>query len=368
MRNSIPKIIYHSFLKWRFGIKHFRGGWMLTQTFVNDWKRHWKEHPIKVAKIHCKGWSYSDWAILGITDNVKGKYLSTVQYCSLHPFTGSESSWIDDKLTLKYILHGTPLSGYMPKYYYQIECDGKILKLMDAPEEYLNTITDVIKLLIDKGALALKKIKGSLGEGFYSIIKEGSQYIVNGNRLSEKELNEFLSAISGYLVMELLMPNSYFAKYNKTSVGCLRYVIGRKLDGSIIDIYSFMRIGTKKSGSVENFNRGGVLVILDEDGKFETGYVLDEDTWTSRNIARHPDNGLPLKGFIPKWCEIKTVSKMIAEILPQLNYLGIDFVVTRDNNLKILEINSLTSLDSIQLDKSIFDTKGGDFFKERLRK
>lgn len=341
---------------------------MLTQMFVNDWRKHWNTHPFEVAKAHCKGWSYNEWMILGITDNVKDSYLSTVEYCSLHPFTGSESSWIDDKLTLKYILQGTTLSEYMPKYYYQVECDGKILKLMDAPEGYFNTIDDIINLLNNKGTLAFKKIKASLGEGFYSVSKEGSEYFVNGNRFSDKELYDFIASVSGYLVMELLKPNAYFSKYNNTSVGCLRYIIGRKFDGSIIDIYSFMRIGTRKSGSVENFNRGGVLIILNEEGRFETGYVLDEASCNSRNITRHPDNDLPLQGIIPKWCEVKSVSRMVAEILPQLNYLGIDFVITEDNNLKILEINSLTSLDSIQLDKSIFDTKGGAFFKERLGK
>ncbi len=56
----------------------------------------------------------------------------------------------------------------------------------------------------------------------------------------------------------------------------------------------------------------------------------------------------------------------IADLLPQLIYMGIDFAITKDNKIKILEINSLTSLDSLELEESVYDKPQGDFFKERL--
>ena len=46
--------------------------------------------------------------------------------------------------------------------------------------------------------------------------------------------------------------------------------------------------------------------------------------------------------------------------------MGIDFCVTNENRVKIIEINSLSSLDCIQLDKSIFQHPGSLFIKERL--
>ncbi|WP_276911949.1 hypothetical protein [Hallella colorans] len=66
--------------------------------------------------IHLKGWSYNDWQICGITDKTRKQYLSTAEYASLHPLNGAYSTWIDDKLTLKYILHGTEAGQYMPNY------------------------------------------------------------------------------------------------------------------------------------------------------------------------------------------------------------------------------------------------------------
>ena len=57
----------------------------------------------------------------------------------------------------------------------------------------------------------------------------------------------------------------------------------------------------------------------------------------------------------------------MAKVMPQMVYMGIDFCITNDNKVKIIEINSLTSLDCIQTDKSIYETEGGEFFKERVQ-
>ena len=50
-----------------------------------------------------------------------------------------------------------------------------------------------------------------------------------------------------------------------------------------------------------------------------------------------------------------------------MNYMGLDFVVTSKNEVKILEINTLTSLDAIQLQGSILKTPQGEFFKQHLK-
>lgn len=54
--------------------------------------------------------------------------------------------------------------------------------------------------------------------------------------------------------------------------------------------------------------------------------------------------------------------------MPQMKYMGFDFVVTDREQVKLLEINSLTSLDSIQLDRSILETENGKWFFSSLMK
>ena len=102
------------------------------------------------------------------------------------------------------------------------------------------------------------------------------------------------------------------------------------------------------------------------DGKFTDGNILDKDTMKNIIITKHPDTGLPLRGEIPHWNEIKKAAHIVANVMPEMDYMCIDFCVTNNDKIKIIEINSLSSLDSIQMDKSIFETKGGEFFRERL--
>lgn len=341
---------------------------MLTQLFIDDYKER-KANVFALANAHLKGWSYNDWALLGITCDNERNYLSTRDYCSLHPFNGIYSSWIDDKLTLKYILHGTAAGNYMPEYYFQIFDNSKVLPLMDIKDfSYSYKLDDIADLLQSKGRLAFKLIRGSFGQGFYKAkYDKNNTYWLNNDCFTREEFIEKISELSGYIVTELLLPHPEFARYCDKSVGCLRYIVGRDISGNVVDIYSFMRIGTIKSNFVENFNAGGVLVILDlNNGYYKGGYVLDFDKYRKQFIESHPDNNIPLLGYIPNWNDVVEAAHMIADVLPQMSYLGIDFCITHDNKIKIIEINSLTSLDSFQLDKSIFETPSGAFFRKRL--
>lgn len=320
-----------------------------------------------IRRAHRLGWSYPDYKILNIASR-KGKFLTTRDYYSLHPLNGSESAWIDDKLTLKYILNGTDLSHLMPEYYFHINPSGRVLALADCKEVKSSyAVSDIVAVLEAKGILALKKCSASLGEGFIraEYNRDKAEFTLNGRAYDKDAVTLALGQLRDYLVTEFLKPHPYFAKFNSRSGGCLRYVLGRRLNGELLEIYSFMRIGTKQSGQVENYNSGGVLTYI-HDGKFDGGHILDPDKKKDVCIAHHPDNNLPIKGEIPLWKELKKAAFDFAALLPQLNYMGFDFCITDKNQVKLIEVNSLSSLDAMQLEKSIYDTPGGAFFSERL--
>lgn len=363
-RNPILKSLLHYIVTHVYKNLSFRGGWMLTHDFYNDYIAH-KGNYWQILKCHVKGWSYNDWCILGINNENRKKYLSTYEYCKLHPLNKEYSSWIDDKLVLKYILHGTDAGRYMPEYYFQIGNNGNIISLMDCAEDYKG-INGVVELLKVKQCLAFKLIKSSLGVGFYKGEYNGENiFLLNEESYNEEQFIEKLKTLDGYLVTEYLKPHAEFSKYCNKSVGCLRFTIGRRLNGSLCHINTFMRWGTSQSKFVENYAAGGVLAYIHE-GKFLNGNIHDFNTNKNIVIERHPDNGILLKGDIPLWDEIVKAAHIVANVLPQLCYLGIDFCITEDERIKIIEINSLSSLDALQLDKSIYEKTGGIFFKERL--
>ena len=363
MIKTILVKIYAKIISAKFRISPSR---MLTNSFLRDYKKR----ELKLSKIHHAhklGYSVNDYRILGINDENYGKYLSTVQYLSMHPLNGSYSKWIDDKLTLKYLCAGTELDKYMPEYYYQIDETGRIYQLVDCPYKSAQAcIGDLSKLLKEKKVLAIKKIAGAIGEGFIKGEYIDGQYYLNGKQLDVTSLEHSLSKLKNYIITEYLYPHRELAEYCPRTCNCIRYLIGRT-DGKMQMLKSFIRFGTKKSGFVENYNAGGVLCYISERGEFSTGNVIDFVTKTNRVITAHPDSEKQISGKIPLWGEIVEAASRLGQHFPQMKYLGIDFVVTNDNRVKILEVNSLTSLDSIQLDCSIFDSSAGEFYKQFIR-
>lgn len=366
MKNSLSRKIYHWFCIKAYNISSFRGGWMLASIYINDYKQN-KSKFFKIAKTHLKGWSFMDWMQCGITNENRKSYLSTKEYCSLHPLNGSYSVWIDDKLTLKYILSGTECGKYMPDYYYQLNGKNDVLALPDLDKDkYSLNVEGIVKLLKEKKTLAFKLIKSSLGVGFYKAQydEEKDKFYLNEQEFLQATFVQKLNALKGYIITEYLFPHKEFAKFCDKSVGCLRYTMGKMNDGQWREIISFMRIGTKKSKFVENYAQGGVLTFINN-GYYEGGNIISEEGGNLK-IDKHPDNDITIKGKIPYWEEIIKTSHLVADTMPQLSYIGIDFCITNEDKIKIIEINSLTSLDCMETVQSVYLTPAGEFFKERL--
>lgn len=328
-----------------------------------------KSYPInEVKKAHKNGFLYENWKFSKIDDSNFKEYLSDLQYLRMHPINKKYSHWIDDKLTLKYMLAGNKnLRQVMPNYYWHIDEEGKLLPLLDLSESLKenNNYINVLELLKVKKNLALKLFSGSLGEGFYKFSYVDSNYYINEKLFSEKEVLNFLKNLKGYLIVEFLKPNEFLAKFCKKTTNTIRYLSGR-LDNKIVLLKGFIRFGTKKSNFVDNYNAGGVLCYFNEDGYFKNGHILNID-FSDSNILVHPDTKEVLKGTLPDFEKMKMIVEEIHNYLPQLKYCGIDFVYTDKNEYKILEINSLTSLDALQLEESILKSKYGKFYLERLK-
>ena len=323
----------------------------------------------EIIAIHRKGFLVSDWRIMRLTKENYRDYLSSKQYSKFHPINGYYTKLIDDKVTIKYILAGTELAKYTPDYYYLIDESGIICSMMDAPvkkEKY--EAADVLSQLKTTGVLAVKLATGSIGRGFYKCSFQDGVIMVNGKEIDESGFVSFVSNLKNYIVMEYLRPHEELAAFWPTTANTIRYLLCR-VNGEYAMLKSFIRFGSRKTGEVENFNSGGVLCYIDENGCFNGGYTIvsSRNKLSSTFVEKHPDTGVEIKGVIPQWAEVQKAAEKIARYLPETKYLGFDFVVTDKNEVKLLEINSLTSLDSIQMDGSILQTEVGKKFFSSLK-
>lgn len=278
------------------------------------------------------------------TDSDYYKYIPEILYYKLHPINGRFSQWIDDKLTMKYMLQ--PFNEYLPKYYYHLE-DGKLFRLSDCPTDFGNQILDLVKLIQLVGAVAAKKIAGTKGDGFYKLSYDKNVYYINNKVANYEAFLELLKNMDGYLFIEYLTVCNLLYKINPESANTIRVSVINEEDDPVITA-SFIRFGTKCSGVVDNISAGGIFCGVNiENGELFRPSQYDDD-WNVIDATYHPDTNVKIEGIIPGWEEMVEKLKEISRYLPQLIYLGYDILVTNDG-FKIIEINSLQGLQHLQL-------------------
>lgn len=339
---NLEKALDRKFLSYRSVLGYYH--WVrAVKSIIKD------RHVSLGDKLWCLKHGFTpDYYNLYGSENLKQNYrdyLSTKQYCQLHPINGMFSLWIDDKLTVKNML--APFGEHVPKYYYDIE-DGQALRLPDCPETVTAKGYDgILELLRQEKRLALKKLLGRFGMGFYRLEYVDGDYYITGEKSSEEALRKLLRSLNYYLVTEYVTNHETIRSIWPDSANTLRILMGC-VDQEPILMRSFMRFGNANSHGVDNAHSGGIEAIVDED----TGHILFavamDAAGHATRITEHPDSGASFDIQIPRWDEVLRTCKEICRHFPELRYLGFDVVIT-DDGFKILEINSLSGLMAAQL-------------------
>lgn len=314
-------------------------------------------------------------------DNYK-QYLSDVDYFRLHPLNNHFAFWINDKITLRYMMPESiqvddKEMSLMPKYYLYVENDGHFSYLLDAPHDILRDSDFLYNLLLQKQELAMKPSNGAGGIGFVKLSYKDGLIYWNNEVISRQELFNNINKIHGYIVTEYIHQHEQLNNVWSASENTLRIVAVRNYEdqynGGHIDIISsYVRFGSQVSKGVCNMAAGGLNLSFD----FHTGKYGDYMTRHRRfcvddniRFTAHPDSNQSLVGqIIPHIDKIQAAVYALCNHLSSLEYFGIDIIVGQDD-VKILEVNTLPGLDSIQiLDGPIFtNPTASKFFTRKLR-
>ncbi len=309
-------------------------------------------------------------------------YLSDMDYFRLHPINNHFAIWINDKLTLKYVipsvfltLEGRKLS-IMPEYYLYIENDGRYSYLMDSPQWISHNKDYLFNLLKQKGKLALKPSKGAGGHGFVMLEYIAGDLYVNFKKLNKSAFDEFIESLNGYLVMEYVEQHKALNPIWSKSVCTLRVIALKRWDNNFdskVDIIvSYARFGTSKSHGASNLSSGGVAIPFDfNTGRFGEKFYQYQKYAIGGEISfmRHPDTNVSLTGeMLPNWEIIRDTVFSVCNYLSSLEYFGFDLMVTNDG-VKMCEINTHPSLDyeQIMCGPIMLKKEAKEFFEMKLR-
>lgn len=291
--------------------------------------------------------------LLGLNDENYNMYLSDYAYYMMHPFNNHFKFWVNDKLTLKYILNNSKLGYCMPEYYLYIENDGRYSYLMDSPEEIIKNQDYIYNLLLLKKKLVLKPNNGSEGIGFIKLEYKDGDILCNNKLISIEKFNEIVNQLTNYTITEYCQQHKALQKIFPFSECTLRITMG-KIYGDLynqnewININCFARFGTNESQGASNLDKGGIGVgidfvtgEMDKNGIRYQHFINKEDDYPYK---KHPDTNVKWDGIkIPNWDFIRNTIFDVCEYLSSLDYLAFDIIVT-DHSLKLLEINTLPAM------------------------
>lgn len=310
-----------------------------------------------------RGFTSANMIDYGLNEGNYKVYLSDWDYYKMFPLNNNYVSWINDKLTTKYIL--SKYNEYQPQYYYYLQ-KNKVLTTMDSPETENLSGSSIMKLLKEKGRLAFKQETGSLGEGFYKVEFVDDIFYVNGEVSSEEELIELINSLDGYLVTEFILAHKDIDKVYPGIANSIRLMVIK--DGNKPSQLSnaFIRFGSDETKGVDNASAGGLFSIIDiKNGAFEKGHRIVNGELEHFDV--HPDTMVSIKGTLPDWEPIIAKVLEISDYIGQLSWMGFDVVIT-DDGFKILEINSHQDIKWYQHFYPLLeDNPASEFLNKKLK-
>lgn len=248
----------------------------------------------------------------------------------------------------------------IPKSYFVIN-NGKISTISD----YKLTNTEVLfQLLRIKSKLVLKPVDGGGGVGIYILESSGERILVNDDTFSLEKLNQLISKLRYYYVSEYVIQSDYGNKFYPNTTNTIRVVTMKdpKTNKPFIPI-AVQRMGNKTSEPADNWTQGGLSAEIDiESGTLSSGVSYPSDgklVW----YEHHPDTGSKIKGIkVPMWESIKEHLLKAASVLPNVNYIGWDVVIT-DEGFVVLEGNNYSDVNLLQVHRPLLkDLRVREFF------
>jgi len=346
-----------------YGINH-----LLKDGFTEKMAMYYQKMIDDEKSMSCFDQDYREWAhnngflaesalTYNLTDSNLNDYLSDYDFWKLWPLNSWTRIWINDKLTLKYLLAGTEFSDLMPKYYYYMSDTG-LRTLIDHDNNHCSVWgggrgEDFLNTLRGKGVFACKPCNGSTAIGFFKMSYEDGFFYAAGEALNESTIDQFLKEHSNYVFTEYLRPSNQFAQISP-QIHTLRLVTLNIHGDDPVIIGGYLRFPTRNNGdsnycvlddvSIDKFNY--FCEINPENGY----YFNPQKTYINRveKSPIHPDSGIQVKGMIENYDELKNKTLCIAKMFNTLEFLGFDIGVT-DKGFKIMEINSHPGVKYMQL-------------------
>lgn len=315
---------------------------------------------------HSKGFYAESACSYNLTQETIDNYLSDYNYLKVWPLNGWTRIWVNDKLTLKYMLANTAFDKLMPEYYYYSTPKG-LRSLVDNPYKEA-TDENFLRLLSETSCFACKPCNGTTAIGFVKLSFDDGGYFINHQPVSKGEILSFVQTHPNYVFTEYIKPSPEFSRYSPL-IHTLRIVTLNE-NGTSRIVGGYLRLPCSCNGEAN-------YTLLNDTQVFNVFVNVDLETGEYGNAKKifinrvvpcmtHPDTGVEIKGRINNYKELKQTVLSIADRFNTLEWLGFDIGVT-DKGFKCMEINTHPGIKYMQTFKPLLsDSFVKDYFSRKL--
>jgi len=151
-----------------------------------------------------------------------------------------------------------------------------------------------------------------------------------------------------YIVQEALTQSEKMSQINPSAINTIRAVTVNT-NGKPCLLSALLRVGTKKSGNVDNWAAGGLAVGIDMDGRLKQ-FGMYKPCYGGKATV-HPDTGISFIDFtVPQYKEAVDLCLMVHSCLKGIHTIGWDIAITDDGPFFIegndnLEISLMQACD-----------------------
>lgn len=196
----------------------------------------------------------------------------------------------------------------------------------------------------------VKPVAGGGGKNVFKADIRRGDVSVGGRALSaEAFVAELVQAGGIYLFTERVEQHSLLADFFPGSVNTVRLLTMRDPDSAQPFLaQAVMRVGTSKTGGVDNFSQGGLSFSIDATNG-HIGFGRRKLDGLSDRFERHPETGVTITGqVIPHWDEVLQLALGALTHFPPLQYAGWDVIVSPTGPV-LLEGNNYSDVHLLQV-------------------
>ena len=342
------------------------------------------------AWAHDRGFFAETVACLNITDTNASDYLSDYDYFRVWPLNSWQRIWINDKLTLKYMLSGTKYDRFLPKYYFYAGQQG-LVPLIDSglaeqgevplsAYDHVEPIgvrqdryrKEFLGLLREVGEFACKPANAELAVGFHKLSYVEGTYLIDNKPVDEDAIWGYVQEHTNDVFTEFFHPGGSLAEISPV-IHTLRVLVVNEMGAAPRFAASYLRLATDVAGDDSRANyrspeeEGIRSYNMDFDllsGAYGNGKLVYGNKTV--DTFAHPDTGVAGKGVMASWSELRQAIYGVSLRLGPVEYMGYDVCETTDGP-KIMEINSHSGSKYLQLYKPFMkDAFLADYFSRKL--